>query len=68
MDSNTRVTCTDCINWKTLKKSQEDYFGCRIDCINKKENKYCPCGKCSCYDPYSSRRFEHRPSFVQRED
>jgi len=68
MDKDERVTCTDCVNWEFLKKKQEDYFGCRTDCINKKdESKNCPCNSCSCYDPTSTRRFETRPMFVPKD-
>ena len=62
MDKDTRVSCTDCVNWKTLKKNQGYYFGCRNICY---EN--CPCGKCDCYNPEGTRRFEDRPLFVLKD-
>jgi len=59
MDKDERITCTDCVNWKFSKMSLE-YFGSITDCIN------CPCNKCSCYDPTSTRRFETRPLFIRK--
>ena len=67
MDKDTRVTCTDCVNWDLVKERQKDYFGCRTECLNNKGDINCPCGDCNCYDPTSTRRFEHRPLFAKRE-
>ena len=61
MDKNTRVSCTDCVNWKTLKTKIE-YFGCRIDCPK------CECFGCECYSPEKSLSFEDRPLFIQKDN
>ena len=62
MDKDTRVTCTDCVNWEALSIRLKNYFGCNTALCEK-----CECNKCSCYDPTSTRRFETRPLFIPRE-
>jgi len=60
MDKDILVSCTDCINWKTLK-TRIGYFGCRIDCPE------CECFGCECYSPENNLKFEDRPNFILRE-
>lgn len=56
LDKDTLVSCTDCVNWESLKP-KIGYFGCHTECQN------CVCGCCDCYNPESKIKYEFRPKF-----